>query len=539
MTHYIRRIRKGGGEERHAGSWLEVVEVLSKLDLSRDLRLLFVCLSLVMGVVAALAILISVSPPARAQGPVDCASKDEPQVPGAEQQDADCLTDLTTRTLTPDHTRQDDWAGLHALETENPAGTELIPGLQIDGYFPDSSTTNCYNNEDGFPCHDSQFVIRLPDEWNGKLVITGAPGVRKQYALDFIISDFVVSKDYEEEGGYAFASTDKGNSGNNFYDDGSEPGGSVAEWHRRVEELTKAAKDTAERWYGKRPDRTYMTGISNGGYLTRYAIENNPGLYDGAVDWEGVLWRPGGPNLFTHLPQALRHWNECKTSAPEYDNHACELMRRAGYPKGSEFLWEEHYLTYWDLTQRIYREEFDPRYDRDAVAEDGTPGYPFCQEEANIEGCDANYQYGKRPDRVKDAVRKVSLTGNIGKPMLTLHGTLDVLLPMRLHSNRYRALIENAGKGNRHRYYKIEDGTHVDSYFDRWRQEPTYVRPILPCYWAAFEEIEEWVEEEGSDPRRPPDNKTVPHPTPEGTPADANNCSINGEATYSPPTSTG
>jgi hypothetical protein len=37
--------------------------------------------------------------------------------------------------------------------------------------------------------------------------------------------------------------------------------------------------------------------------------------------------------------------------------------------------------------------------------------------------------------------------------MLTLHGTYEVLLPMRLHSNRYRALIENQGKGGMHRYY--------------------------------------------------------------------------------------
>jgi pimeloyl-ACP methyl ester carboxylesterase len=350
--------------------------------------------------------------------------------------------------------------------------------------------------------------------------------VRKQYALDFIISDFVLSK------GYAFASTDKGNTGTSFYDDSSRPGGSVAEWHRRVEQLTRAAKDTVEKWYGERPDRTYMTGISNGGYLTRYAIENNPELYDGSVDWEGVLWRRNGPNLFTHLPQALRHYPECKASAPEYDNHACELMRKAGYPRGSEFLWEEHYVTYWDLTQRIYREEFDPGYDGEQKA-----GYPFCQEEVTPPPeCDANYQYKKRPERVKEAVERVSLTGNIGKPMLTLHGTYDVLLPMRLHSNRYRALIENRGKGNMHRYYKIENGNHVDSYFDRYRQEPEpgYVRPILPCYWAAFVELEEWVEKKGDDPQ-PPGSKMVPHPTPEGTPDDANSCRISQEAEYSPP----
>ena len=62
-------------------------------------------------------------------------------------------------------------------------------------------------------------MIRLPKEedWNGKLVVTGAPGVCKQYALDFIISDFVLSRGY--------ASTGKGNTSTGFYDGGSEPGG--------------------------------------------------------------------------------------------------------------------------------------------------------------------------------------------------------------------------------------------------------------------------------------------------------------------------
>ena len=43
------------------------------------------------------------------------------------------------------------------------------------------------------------------------------------------------------------------------------------------------------------------------------------------------------------------------------------------------------------------------------------------------------------------------------------------------------------GKGSKHRYYKIESGIHVDSYFDGYRQEaePGYVRPILPCYCPA------------------------------------------------------
>ena len=45
-----------------------------------------------------------------------------------------------------------------------------------------------------------------------------------------------------------------------------------------------------------------MAGISNGGYLTRWQLENRPDLYDGGLDWEGTLFRADGPNLFTYLP---------------------------------------------------------------------------------------------------------------------------------------------------------------------------------------------------------------------------------------------
>ncbi len=413
----------------------------------------------------------------------ECTGMNDIRVPGAPMQVAACLDDLGTKYLVATgHTDASDWLPLHSAATRNPAGA--VPGIQIDGYFPDTSTTNAYKGWN----HDAQFVIRLPDHWNGKLVVTGAPGVRRQYATDYLISDWVLAR------GYAFAAPDKGNSGTSFYRDGATPGDAIAEWHQRVTELTVAAKEVVRQRYGRAPDRTYMTGISNGGYLTRHAIENRPDLYDGAVDWEGVLWRPEGPNMFQQLPVALKHYLRWKAG----DARAHEAILAAGFARGSEFLWDHHYAVYWDLTQRTYREEMDPGYDGSLEA-----GVPFC-----IPGslfCDADYDYATRPQAVRDAVARISLTGRIGKPMITLHGDLDSLLPMAPNSDAYADLVRKAGRGHLHRYYVVQGGNHVDQLYDVF---PDRLRPIAPCYRAAFEALERWVETRGQ--HQPPGNQVIP-----------------------------
>ncbi len=214
-------------------------------------------------------------------------------VPGAAHQRHACLPDLTTTALagTP-YTDTADQTGLAARGTRNPSG---VPGVQIDGYFPDTSRTNA---EHGWH-HDAQFVLRLPARWNGGLVVTGAPGNRTQYATDALISDYVLAA------GYAYAATDKGNTGPDFYRDGHRPADAVAEWNRRTTQLTRAARTTVHRFYGRPVRRTVMTGISNGGYLTRRQLEHHPELYDGGIDWEGTLWTARGPNLLTPLPTAV------------------------------------------------------------------------------------------------------------------------------------------------------------------------------------------------------------------------------------------
>ncbi|WP_431879407.1 alpha/beta hydrolase family protein [Amycolatopsis sacchari] len=374
------------------------------------------------------------------------------RVPGAQYQESVCLSDLTaTGTTASGHTVAADWAGLTSAGLPVPGP---VPGVQVDGYFPDDSTTNTNHGWN----HDAQFVLRLPRHWNGGLVVGGSPGNRRQYANDRAIADQVLAR------GYAFAATDKGNTGTSFSLDGKRAGDAIAEWNFRVTQLTVAAKAAATRFYGRPVTRTLAAGLSNGGYLVRWQLENRPALYDGGVDWEGTLWTQRD-NLLVFLPSALRG------SAVE-----------AGFAAQSEFLWPYHRDVYWELTQRIYREELDPGY----------------------RGNDADYDYASRPESVHRAVDRIALTGRIGKPVITLHGTLDSLLPISRDSDVYDRMITNAGRGSLHRYYRIEGGNHVDALYDTY---PDRLRPMGPCFRSAFTALEGWL-----DGVRPPGSTTVSRP---------------------------
>ncbi len=432
-----------------------------------------------------------------AQANAHCPRMDRVGVPGARHQVAACLDDLTTAgTVASGHTDLADWTGLHSAATRNPTG---VPGIQIDGYFPDDSTSNPTHGWN----HDSQFVIRLPKNWNGGLVVAGAPGNRRQYANDFTISDWVLAK------GYAYASTDKGNGGLEFYKDGRRPGDAIVEWYHRMTQVTVAAKATVARHYRKAPRRTYAMGISNGGQLVRWALENHPELYDGGVDSEGTLWPPDNrPNALVYLPVALREYPRYAATG---DPEAHAAMLRAGFAPGSEFLWDFNYRILWDDTQRRYREEIDPDYDGDLEA-----GIPYCQ--SGTPNCDTDYDYYARPRSVHQAVRRASLTGRVGKPMISVHGTLDTLLPIKVHGDAYASLVREQGMTARHRYYRMDGASHLDLEYDLF---PDRMRPLLPCMRAAFETLERWTAPGGG--QRPPRSATLPRQT---TGDVANTCSL-------------
>jgi len=70
--------------------------------------------------------------------------------------------------------------------------TKTVPGVQLDARIADD------------PAGEARILIRLPDQWNGHLVVAGASGTRSEFNGDFAWSDYVVQK------GYAYVSQNKG-----------------------------------------------------------------------------------------------------------------------------------------------------------------------------------------------------------------------------------------------------------------------------------------------------------------------------------------
>src|SRR5437773_7522926 len=69
---------------------------------------------------------------------------------------------------------------------------KAVPGLQINARIASD------------PTGQARLLLRLPNDWNGRLVVAGASGTRSEFNGDFAWSDYVVQQ------GYAYASQNKG-----------------------------------------------------------------------------------------------------------------------------------------------------------------------------------------------------------------------------------------------------------------------------------------------------------------------------------------
>src|SRR5262249_21005980 len=105
-------------------------------------------------------------------------------------------------------------------------------------------------------------------------------------------------------------------------------------------------------------------------------------------------------------------------------------------------------------------------------------------------------------------VAAIATTGDIGKPLITVAGTLDALLPINLQARAYARAVAAAsaqgdedGKYRQHissayRLYEVQNGNHIETYLDGPPPAPAFpeLELIQPHAHRAFELLTDHVE---------------------------------------------
>jgi hypothetical protein len=373
--------------------------------------------------------------------------------------------------------------------------TKIVPGLQIQARIASD------------PTGQARFLLRLPNDWNGRLVVAGASGTRSEFNGDFAWSDYVVQK------GYAYASQNKGvlnlqlsnaadplacrlnpDSGTfvRFY--ANDPAQVFTRWTEFMIKAGQLAREGVKAAYGQAPRYTYAVGTSNGGYQVRRAIETAPKLFDGGVDWEGTFVDEHAPNLLTDLPPAVLNFPDYRTSGFNTTTTAAKNIVAAGYPPdipsnlgAPTTLWNRNWISFWEVTLCQWQKRLDPGYD--------TYGSGM-----------GTYNYISRLSfsNVGAEMAAFANSGNVRRPLATVAGTMDALLPIDHHARAYARKVASASqqkgddddgdrdsKRSAYRLYEVQNGSHIETYKQDSFSQFEFIQPHAQ---RAFDLIVQQVE---------------------------------------------
>jgi hypothetical protein len=255
----------------------------------------------------------------------------------------------------------------------------------------------------------------------------------------------------------------------------------MREWGKRMRQAAHIGRDVTRAHYGRQPRFTYAMGVSNGGYQVRKAVEDFPDVFDGGVDWEGVLWREDRPNFIGELPAGLRNFPAYRASGFDPNSPAARAIRAANMPPDlvvdpaiNLSLWALNRQAFWEVTECLYVKELDPAFN---------PG------PGNFEAF-AGYDPAQRRKQLRNELADLANSGQVTRPLISVHGTLDALIPLLGHARPYQELVRSRGLAANHRLYEVQNGNHLESFKARL---PT-LELIQPHAQRAFTLLEDWVE---------------------------------------------
>jgi hypothetical protein len=212
-------------------------------------------------------------------------------------------------------------------------------------------------------------------------------------------------------------------------------------------------------------------------------------VFDGGVDWEGTFVDEEAPNILTDLPPAILNFPDYVASGFSASSTAAKNIVAAGYPPdilaGAASFWLNHSNSFWEVTQCQWQKRLDPDYN---TYVSGTGTY--------------NYTQRRSFSDVGANMADFATTGDIKKPLITVAGTMDALLPIDHHARAYARKVEAAGGNDWHghdrddrkqpayRLYEVQNGNHLETYQDTFPQ----LELIMPHAQKAFDLLVDAVE---------------------------------------------
>ena len=346
-----------------------------------------------------------------------------------------------------------------------------------------------------------RFALRVPQAWNGRLVVAGCPGQRTEFACDLLFADWLLAR------GYAYVTGNKGNGdgaaiverdavlrvdgvalprfplpdgrGVSFWQ--HAPGRRMERWPEELHALAQLASDALATTFGRTPDFTYAIGLSNGGYQVRRAIEQSD-AFDGALAWNAVMWGVEH-NPLDSLSRAVQ----------AMERNDPQGVEEAGFPpniaakSGNGSLYARNFFVYWYVTLWLHAAYLDPQTST-AYGDVADP------EPAGALARALGTWRSDRTPEIAARIQAIANTGHIRCKLIDLASEYDHLIPPKVHFEPYRALVDAAGASALYRARMMPGTQHVDS----WSEDPEYpsLHPGQPTVVAAWDELVAWVEGE-------------------------------------------
>ena len=301
------------------------------------------------------------------------------------------------------------------------------------------------------------YQIEMPEKWNGEVVYYahGFAGFGTEVSVE--PPPAALRKKLIAEG-FAWAAS-------SYSENGHTPGIGADD--------TLALKRLFEERYGK-AKRSYLVGASMGGNVVTLSLEHFPAEYDGALAVCGAVAGESQIDYLASWTALAEFTSGVRIPVGEGSRELAavllqQLPRALGTPdaptaRGSQFISAVRLLT--GGPRPFFLEGFKEQYvanfglvlldsDRKSTASAASTNEGVIYAiEPGLGLTDARLNDGVRRFKADPALRDaaahpdaVPTSGKISRPLLTLHGTGDLFVPIS-QERLYRASVEAAGKGD-------------------------------------------------------------------------------------------